>query len=91
MVHGIEEGRVLFENIKKSLCYTLSSKPVELIPYLLMLTFSIPKMAGPIIILAIDLITDNLPPIALGYEWAESYVMDESPKYFVEKKIVNFE
>lgn len=48
-------------------------------------------MAGPLIILAIDLITDNLPPIALGYEQAESYVMDERPAYFVEQRVVNFE
>lgn len=30
-------------------------------------------------------------PLALGYEWAESFVMDESPAYFVEQKLVNFE
>lgn len=63
IVQGIREGRVLSENLKKSLCYTLSSKPVELLPYIFFLSFGIPKMAGPIVILAIDLITDNLPPI----------------------------
>lgn len=91
LIHGIQEGRVLFENIKKSLAYTLSSKTVELLPYVLFLVLAIPKMAGPIIILAIDLITDNLPPIALGYEPAESYVMEEHPQYFVEERVVNFE
>lgn len=91
LLYGVQEGRVLFENVKKSLVYTLSSKTVEILPYLLFLILSIPKMAGPIIILAIDLITDNLPPIALGYERAESYVMDEPPSYFIEQRVFNFE
>ena len=89
IVHGIEEGRVLFENIKKSLCYTLSSKPVELYPYLLYLILSIPLMASSITILAIDLFTDNLQPIALGYERAELHVMKGYPRHMRKEKVIN--
>ena len=87
---GIEEGRVLFENIKKSLCYTLSSKPVEVFPLILSFSLSMPKMASSITILAIDLITDNFPPIALGYETAERHVMKEMPRNIHREKVINF-
>ena len=91
IVHGIQEGRVLFENIKKSVCYTLSSKPAELFPYILYLALAIPQMNSSIIILAIDLLTDNLPPIALGYERAETHVMKGYPRHMRKDKVINFE
>ena len=91
IVHGIEEGRVLFDNMKKSLCYTLSSKPVELLPYVLAFTVGMPKMASSITIMAIDLVADNFPPIALGYEGAEGHVMLERPRYLRKERVVSCE
>ncbi|KAH9407879.1 Sodium/potassium-transporting ATPase subunit alpha-1 [Tyrophagus putrescentiae] len=89
IVHGIEEGRVLFDNMKKSLCYTLSSKPVEVLPYVLAFTVGMPKMASSITIMAIDLVADNFPPIALGYEGAEGHVMLERPRYLRKERVVS--
>lgn len=91
IVAGIEEGRVLWDNMKKSLCYTLSSKPVELLPYLLAFTVGMPKMASSITIMAIDLVADNFPPIALGYERAEGHVMREPPRYLRRERVVSVE
>lgn len=34
IVNGVEEGRVIFDNLKKSICYTLSSNIPELVPFL---------------------------------------------------------
>ncbi len=34
IVNGVEEGRVIFDNLKKSICYTLSSNIPELLPFL---------------------------------------------------------
>ena len=86
-----EQYCCITQNIKKSLCYTLSSKPVELYPYLLYLIFAIPQMASSITILAIDLFTDNLPPIALGYETAEKHVMKGYPRHMRKDKVINCE
>lgn len=47
---GIEEGRVIFDNLKKSICYTLSSKVPEMSPYLLYFFLGIPLGLAPIYI-----------------------------------------
>lgn len=80
IVYGIEQGRVLFENVKKSLCYTLSSKPPELLMGAMPFIFHIPRVGSAITVIAIDLLTDNLPPIALAYESIETHVMERDPK-----------
>lgn len=90
IINGIEEGRVLFENIKKSLCYTLSSKPAELMPYLIYTIFSSPQVASSLTILAIDLFTDNLSPIALGYESGESHVMSGYPTHMCNDNVFTY-
>ena len=43
---GIEEGRLVFDNLKKSICYTLSSKIPELVPFLFYMIFQIPLPLG---------------------------------------------
>lgn len=42
IVHGIEEGRTTFENLKKFISYVLSSNVPELIPFLLFIILKIP-------------------------------------------------
>jgi sodium/potassium-transporting ATPase subunit alpha len=46
IITGIEEGRLIFDNLKKSICYTLSSKIPELAPFLFYLIFEIPLPLG---------------------------------------------
>ncbi len=46
IVTGIEEGRLIFDNLKKSICYTLSSKIPELAPFLFYMIFEIPLPLG---------------------------------------------
>ena len=55
---GIEEGRLIFDNLKKSICYTLSSKIPEMSPYIFYFFANIPLALGPIYILFIDFGTD---------------------------------
>ncbi|KAJ6218640.1 hypothetical protein RDWZM_009797 [Blomia tropicalis] len=68
IVVGIEEGRVIFDNLKKSIAYTLTSNTPEMLPFLLFLTLGIPLPLGMITILCIDLGTDIMPAISLAYE-----------------------
>merc|ERR1712029_215694 len=70
IVTGVEEGRLIFDNLRKSIAYTLTSNIPEITPFLLFLSLSIPLPLGTITILAIDLGTDMVPAISLAYEKA---------------------
>ncbi|CAF3758901.1 unnamed protein product [Rotaria sp. Silwood1] len=80
IITGIEQGRIIFDNLKKSICYTLSSKIPELAPFLFYMIFQIPLPLGTIAILCIDLGTDMLPAISLAYERAELDIMKRPPR-----------
>lgn len=58
IVVGVEEGRLIFDNLKKSIAYTLSSNIPEISPFLVFMLFDIPLPLGTVAILCIDLGTD---------------------------------
>ena len=89
IVCGIEEGRVIFDNLKKSICYTLSSKTPIICPFLLYVIIDIPLPLGTITILCIDLITDMIPAISLAYELPEYDNMQYKSKGSAINKLVN--
>lgn len=68
IVVGIEEGRIIFDNLKKSIAYTLTSNVPELLPFLVYIVCGIPLPLSTITILCIDLGTDIIPAISLAYE-----------------------
>ena len=80
IVVAIEEGRAVFDNIRKFLTYILSSNIPELIPYLAHVLFSIPLPLTILQILAVDLGTDMLPALALGAERPDPTVMQRPPR-----------
>jgi calcium-translocating P-type ATPase len=80
IVAAIEEGRAVFENIRKFLTYILSSNIPELVPYLAFMLFRIPLPLTIIQILAVDLGTDMLPALALGAEKPDPGVMSRPPR-----------
>ena len=80
IVAAIEEGRAVFENIRKFLTYILSSNIPELVPYLAFMLFRIPLPLTIIQILAVDLGTDMLPALALGAEKPDPDVMSRPPR-----------
>lgn len=80
IVAAIEEGRAVFDNIRKFLTYILSSNIPELIPYLAFVLFKIPLPLTIIQILAVDLGTDMLPALALGAELPSTHVMERPPR-----------
>ncbi|XP_045496075.1 sodium/potassium-transporting ATPase subunit alpha-B-like isoform X3 [Colias croceus] len=81
IVTGIEEGRKIFDNLKKSVCYILISNVPEIIPVLMFILFSIPLPLGVMTILCVDLGTDMWPAVALAHERAEQDVMARPPRH----------
>ena len=80
IVAAIEEGRAVFENIRKFITYILTSNIPEIVPYLAFVLFGIPLPLTIIQILAIDLGTDMLPALALGAEPPASDAMRAPPR-----------
>ncbi|MBL8490329.1 MAG: cation-transporting P-type ATPase [Rhodocyclaceae bacterium] len=80
IVAAIEEGRAVFENLRKFLTYILTSNIPELVPYLAFMLFRIPLPLTVIQILAVDLGTDMLPALALGAEPPHGGVMTQPPR-----------
>jgi sodium/potassium-transporting ATPase subunit alpha len=89
IVTGVEEGRLIFDNLKKSIAYTLTSNIPELTPFLLFIVANIPLPLGTITILCIDLGTDLIPAISLAYEKPESNIMERPPRDPKRDKLVN--
>ncbi|XP_048449564.1 sodium/potassium-transporting ATPase subunit alpha-3, partial [Rhincodon typus] len=89
IVTGVEEGRLIFDNLKKSIAYTLTSNIPEITPFLLFIMANIPLPLGTITILCIDLGTDMVPAISLAYEVAESDIMKRQPRNPRMDKLVN--
>lgn len=80
LVQGVEEGRLIFDNLKKSIAYTLSSNIPEISPFLLFILVQIPLPLPTVLILCIDLGTDMVPAIALAYENKEANIMHKPPR-----------
>jgi len=80
IVAGVEEGRLIFDNLKKSIAYTLSSNIPEISPFLFFIVLSIPLPLSTVLILAVDLGTDMIPAISMAYESAESDIMLRAPR-----------
>jgi len=80
IVNAIEEGRAVFENIRRFLTYILAHNVPELIPYLAFSLFAIPLPLTPIQILAIDMGTDSLTALGLGVERPDPQVMQRPPR-----------
>lgn len=80
IIAAIEEGRAVYQNIRKFLTYILTSNIPELIPYLAFALFKIPLPLTIIQILAVDLGTDMLPALGLGAAKPEPGIMSRPPR-----------
>jgi sodium/potassium-transporting ATPase subunit alpha len=89
IVTGIEEGRIIFDNLKKTITYTLTSNIPELVPFLVYIVASVPLPLGTITMLFIDLGTDLVPAVSLAYEGPESDIMRRPPRNATSDKLVN--
>jgi len=89
IVLGIEEGRLIFDNLKKSIIYTITSNVPELLPFLIYIAFGFPLALSTVCILLIDLVTDMVPAISLAYEKAETDIMSRRPRNPKTERLVN--
>jgi len=80
IVAAIEEGRAVFDNIKKFITYIFAHLVPEAIPYIFYVVLKIPVPITVMQVLAIDLGTEILPALALGIEKPEPGVMDVPPR-----------
>lgn len=80
LVAAIEEGRVIYRNIRKFIRYLLSCNIGEVITMFAGMLMGMPVILLPIQILLINLATDGLPAIALGLEPADQNVMEVRPR-----------
>jgi P-type Ca2+ transporter type 2C len=79
IVAAVKEGRVIYDNIRKSIKYLLSSNSGEIWVMLLAPMLGMPLPLLPIQILWINLMTDGLPALALSVEPAEQHTMKRPP------------
>ncbi|NLS91817.1 MAG: cation-translocating P-type ATPase [Planctomycetaceae bacterium] len=79
IVAAVEEGRVIYDNVRKFIKYLLSCNASEVLVMFLGPLFGMPLPLLPLQILWMNLVTDGLPALALGVEPAEEDVMRRPP------------
>jgi sodium/potassium-transporting ATPase subunit alpha len=89
IVNAVEEGRTVYDNIKKFMTYIFASNIPEAVPYLAYILFGIPLPLTILQILAVDLGTDMLPALALGSEKPSPGIMKQPPRKLNER-LLNF-
>jgi magnesium-transporting ATPase (P-type) len=89
IVDAVEEGRAVYANIKKFLCYIFTSNTPEAVPFILFAFTGgrIPLALNVMQVLSVDLGTDLVPALALGAEPPEPGIMDRPPRKLSEHAI----
>ncbi|MBT6068168.1 cation-transporting P-type ATPase [Candidatus Peregrinibacteria bacterium] len=80
IVTAIEEGRTIYNNLKKFIFYIFSCNIGELFTIFAAIILALPAPLTAVLILAVDLGTDVLPALALGVEPPEANVMNAPPR-----------
>ncbi len=79
IVAAVEEGRVIYDNIRRFIKYLLTCNVSEIAVMLIGPFLGLPLPLLPLQILWMNLVTDGLPALALGVEAPESDVMNRPP------------
>ncbi|MEK6861833.1 MAG: HAD-IC family P-type ATPase, partial [Nanoarchaeota archaeon] len=80
IVNAIEQGRIVYDNIKKFVHYLISANTAEIGVILFSMVFALPLPLLPIHLLWINLMTDSWPALALGVDKPDSDVMRRKPR-----------
>ena len=86
---AVKEGRGIFNNIKKTLFFLLSSNIGEVLVMLIAIILNLPIPLIAIHILFVNLLTDTLPSLALGQDKVDNLVMKEKPRNIKESIFAN--
>jgi P-type Ca2+ transporter type 2C len=85
IVAAVEEGRAIYDNMRKFIVYIFAHLAPEAIPFIFFALFRTPLPLTVMQILAIDLGTETLPALALGIERPEPDVMRRPPRRRTER------
>src|SRR5690606_10165726 len=80
IVAAVEEGRIVYDNIRKFVGYLLTANTGEILAIVIAILAGYPIPLLPIHILWINLVTDGLPALALGFEQGEPDLMKRKPR-----------
>lgn len=80
IVHAVEQGRVVFDNLRKVILFLLSCNMSEVLVVFVTAMFSPTAALLPLQLLWINLVTDGLPALALGVDPGDPGVMDRAPR-----------
>lgn len=80
IVSAVEEGRHIYDNIRKFISYLLASNVGEILVMFMAMLCGLPLPLVPIQILWVNLVTDGLPAMALGVDPAEENTMNRPPR-----------
>ncbi|MFZ7103016.1 MAG: cation-translocating P-type ATPase [Peptococcaceae bacterium] len=80
IVNAVEEGRTIYNNIRKSIQYLLSCNTGEIVAIFSAIILGLGSPLTPIQILWLNLVTDGPPALALGLEPPEKGVMRQKPR-----------
>lgn len=80
IVAAVEEGRSIYDNIRKFIRFLLGCNLGEILTMFLAMLFGLPLPLKPIQILWVNLVTDGLPALALGIDPPEGKVMSRPPR-----------
>lgn len=89
LVNAIEQGRLIFDNLKKTIAYTLSHLVPEITTVIFTLVLGFPAGLSTLQILSIDLLTEMAPSISLAFEHAEADIMTRPPRNVQKSRLVN--
>ena len=80
IIKGIQEGRRIFDNLKKVIAYNMSSNIPELIPFITIILFLIPLPLSTFLVICISIGTDIFPSLAFAFEDSEQDIMTRRPR-----------
>ncbi|MDO5717811.1 MAG: calcium-translocating P-type ATPase, SERCA-type [Tissierellia bacterium] len=80
IVNAVEEGRIIYSNIKKFVSFLLSCNIGEVLIVFISILINIPLPLTPIQLLWLNLVTDSFPALALGVERGEEDIMNQPPR-----------
>ncbi len=80
IVSAVEEGRIIYSNIKKFVFFLLSCNIGEILLVFISILFNLPVPLRAIQLLWLNLVTDSFPALALGVEKGDPDIMDIPPR-----------